>query len=192
MFFYTLIIGKLKINIIIIYPFPLCINGLITTLLSTLTTLIIPRRLIKSGLNYTQALSVIGKFNGMALNIVLFPLIIISSISTLLIPDLSKSISKNEIKSAEKRIREVIKISFILGLATMVICFVIPDELSYMFYKRTDLGSYIWFASIVTPVFFISITTYSILNGLGKQNKILLNSLICSIIEILIIYLATL
>ncbi len=74
--------------------FPLCINGLITTLLSTLTTLIIPRRLIKSGLNYTQALSVIGKFNGMALNIVLFPLIIISSISTLLIPDLSKSISK--------------------------------------------------------------------------------------------------
>ncbi len=168
--------------------FPLCINGLITTLLSTLTTLIIPRRLIKSGLNYTQALSVIGKFNGMALNIVLFPLIIISSISTLLIPDLSKSISKNEIKSAEKRIREVIKISFILGLATMVICFVIPDELSYMFYKRTDLGSYIWFASIVTPVFFISITTYSILNGLGKQNKILLNSLICSIIEILIIY----
>lgn len=168
--------------------FPLCVNGLITTLLSTLTTLIIPRRLIKSGLDYTQALSVIGKFNGMALNIVLFPLIIISSISTLLIPDLSKSISKNEIESAERRIREVIKISFILGLATMVICFVIPDELSYMFYKRTDLGSYIWFASIVTPTFFISITTYSILNGLGKQNKILLNSLICSIIEILIIY----
>src|SRR5699024_1156845 len=111
--------------------FPLCINGLITTFLSTLTTLIIPRRLLKAGFNYSQALSIMGKFNGMALNIVLFPIIIISSISTLLIPDLSKSMSKNKLNTAEKRIREVIKISFILGLATMVICFVIPNELSY-------------------------------------------------------------
>lgn len=169
--------------------FPLCINGLITTFLSMLTTLIIPRRLLKAGFNYTQALSTMGKFNGMALSIVLFPLIIISSISTILIPDLSKSISKNEINTAKKRIQEVIKIAFILGLATMVICFVIPDELSYMFFKRTDLGSYIWFASLITPLFFISVTTYSILNGLGKQNKILINSLICSFIEIIIIYL---
>lgn len=168
--------------------FPLCINGLITTFLSTLTTLIIPRRLLKAGFNYSQALSIMGKFNGMALNIVLFPIIIISSISTLLIPDLSKSISKNKLNTAEKRIREVIKISFILGLATMVICFVIPNELSYMFFKRTDLGSYIWFASLITPMFFISLTTYSILNGLGKQNKILINSLICSFVEIVIIY----
>lgn len=171
--------------------FPLCINGLITTFLSTLTTLIIPRRLLKAGFNYSQALSIMGKFNGMALNIVLFPIIIISSISTLLIPDLSKSISKNKINMAENRIREVIKISFILGLATMVICFVIPNELSYMFFKRTDLGSYIWFASLITPIFFISLTTYSILNGLGKQNKILINSLICSLLEILIIYVLT-
>ncbi len=178
----SLLIDMLKI------AFPLCINGLITTFLSTLTTLIIPRRLLKAGFNYSQALSVMGKFNGMALNIVLFPIIIVSSISTLLIPDLSKSISKNKINTAEKRIREVIKISFILGLATMVVCFVIPDELSYMFFKRTDLGGYIWFASLITPVFFISLTTYSILNGLGKQNKILINSLICSCMEIVIIY----
>ena len=178
----SLLIDMLKI------AFPLCINGLITTFLSTLTTLIIPRRLLKAGFDYSQALSIMGKFNGMALNIVLFPIIIVSSISTLLIPDLSKSISKNKMNTAEKRIREVIKISFILGLATMVVCFVIPDELSYMFFKRTDLGSYIWFASLVTPMFFISLTTYSILNGLGKQNKILINSLICSFVEIVIIY----
>lgn len=171
--------------------FPLCINGLITTFLSTLTTLIIPRRLLKAGFNYSQSLSLMGKFNGMALNIVMFPIIIISSISTLLIPDLSKSMSKNKINTAEKRIREVIKISFILGLATMVVCFVIPDELSYMFFKRKDLGSYIWFASLITPMFFMSLTTYSILNGLGKQNKILLNSLVCSIVEITIIYILT-
>lgn len=171
--------------------FPLCINGLITTFLSMVTTLIIPRRLLSAGFNYTQSLSIMGKFNGMALSIVLFPLIIISSISTLLIPDLSKSISKNEINTAKKRIQEVIKIAFILGLATLVICFVIPSELSYMFFKRTDLGSYIWIASLVTPLFFISVTTYSILNGLGKQNKILINSLICSFIEIILIYFLT-
>ncbi len=171
--------------------FPLCINGLITTLISSITTLLVPRRLIKAGFNYSQALSTIGKFNGMALNIVLFPVIVISSISTLLIPDLSKSISKNKILLAEKRIREVIKISFILGLATVVICFVIPDELSYMFFKRTDLGSYIWFASLITPLFFMSLTTYSILNGLGKQKKILTHSLICSVVEIIVIYIFT-
>lgn len=171
--------------------FPLCIHGLITTFLSTLATLIIPERLLNAGFSYSDALSMMGKFNGMALNIVLFPIIIISSISTLLIPDLSKSISKNKLNVAEKRIREVLKISFILGLATIVICFVIPNELSYMFFKRRDLGSYIWFASLITPVFFMSLTTYSILNGLGKQKIILKNSLISSVLEIVLIYILT-
>lgn len=63
----------------------------------------------------------------MALTIVTFPLIVVNSINTLLVPDLSQTISNGEYYNASVRIRMVLKIAFLLGMATTVICQLIPD-----------------------------------------------------------------
>jgi stage V sporulation protein B len=170
---------------------PLCFNGLVSSALSTVSTLIIPRRLVSTGIEYSGALSMIGKFTSMSLNIVFFPMIIIGSISTVLIPDLSENISKKDYYTSEKRIFQVLKISFLLGLATLVICLLIPEELGMMFYNRDDLGSYIKFAALSAPIVFVSATTYGILNGLGRQSIILRNSLILSMLELILLYIFT-
>jgi stage V sporulation protein B len=170
---------------------PLCFNGLVSSVLATVSTLIIPRRLVSAGIEYSNALSMIGKFTSMSLNIVFFPIIIIGSISTVLIPDLSENISKKDYYTAERRISQVFKISFLLGLGTLIICLTIPEKLGMMFYNREDLGNYIRFAALSAPIFYVSATTYGILNGLGKQNIILRNSLILSTLELVLLYILT-
>ena len=60
----------------------------------------VPRRLISTGLSYSQALALIGKFGGMALSIITFPMIIVNSINTLLIPNLSQTLSKKDYTGA--------------------------------------------------------------------------------------------
>ena len=179
--------GQLLFNVMVI-SVPLCINGFLTTALDALCTLLLPRRLLKAGIEHSVALGLIGKFTGMTMNIVFFPTVIVGSISTLLIPDLSQTMNKKDFYSAALRIKEVLRISILLGFSTLAICNAIPKELGFMFFKRQDLGPFIAFASLCAPFTYCSFTTYSILNGISKQNIILRNSIIGALIEISSLY----
>lgn len=182
--------SQMLFNILVV-SLPLCINGFLSTILSTISTLIMPRRLIFAGFNYTTALSMIGKFTGMALSITNFPIIVIVSMSTVLVPDISQSISKKDYYSVEKRIREVLGISLILGIATTIVCICIPNELGQLFYSRNDLASYIAFTSLSATFIYISCSTFSIMSGLNLQNEVLKNSLIISVEEVILLFILT-
>lgn len=176
---------------VLILCLPLTLNGFLSNIFNTLSTLIMPRCLSSAGFTHVEALSMIGKFTGMAMMIVGIPLIVVSSINTLLIPDLSQTMSKGNYYDASCRIHKVIKIAFILGLATTVICFLIPDNLGKILYQRNDLGNYIKYAALSAPVFFPSITMNGILNGINKQVIILRNSLIIAVLELIGLFIFT-
>ncbi|MGN2370555.1 stage V sporulation protein B [Clostridium cagae] len=173
---------------VIIVAIPLCLNGFLSNILATLCTLVVPRRLVCAGFNYSEALSLIGKYNGMAMGLIAIPLIVVSTINTLLIPDLSQTLSQGNHYKASLRIRKVIKLAFLLGLSTTIICNIVPDELGQIFYGRDDLGQYIRVVSLAAPVFFTSTTMFGILNGLNRQGIILRNSLIEASIELVCLY----
>lgn len=176
---------------ILVISFPLCLNGFLSTALGTVSTLIVPRRLVSAGFDYSLALSLIGKFSGMALSITYFPIIVVNSITTVLVPDLSQSLSKKDYFALEGRITEVLKIAFLLSLSTLIISTSIPDSLGKLFFSRDDLGSYIRFAAFSAPLTYTASTTYGILNGLGKQGILLRNSLLVSLEEVMLLYLLT-
>lgn len=181
---------QLLFNVLVI-SLPLCLNGFLSTVLSTISTLIVPRRLISAGLQYSTALSLIGKFSGMAMTIIFFPLLVINSIATILVPDLSKALDRKDYYALESRIVQVIKIAFLLGMSTFVIGISIPDSLGKLFFNRSDLGPYIKFAACSAPIAFTSSTTFGILNGLGRQGILLRNSLIVSVLEVVLLYIFT-
>lgn len=178
---------QLLFNVLII-SLPLCINGFLGNLFSMISTLLVPFRLVAAGFERSVALGMIGKFTGMAITIVAFPMIVINSINQLLIPDLSYTLSKGNQYDAIIRIKQVLKIAFLIGIATMLICNLIPNSLGEMFYGRNDLGKYIKFASFCAPISFPAMTMFGILNGLNKQGIILRNSILCSIIEIILLF----
>lgn len=179
--------SQLLFNVLVI-ALPLCLNGFLGNLFGTASALLVPRRLIAAGFDSSAALSMIGKFNGMALTIVTFPMIVITSINSLMIPDLSETLSRKDYYSATTRIKKVMKIAFLLGLATLIVCNLVPDSLGKMFFSRNDLGSYIRIASFSMPILFTSMTMYGILNGLNKQGVILRNSIIVSALELICLF----
>ena len=176
---------------VICISIPLCINGFLTNVIGTLATLVVPRRLMSAGFDYSEALSMIGKYNGMALSIITIPMIVVSTINTLLIPDLSQTLHQGKEYEASLRIRKVIKLAFLLGLATAIICNIVPVNLGEMFFGRDDLGNYIRFSSLSAPIIFTSLTMFGILNGLNRQGIILRNSLIEAITELAGLYIFT-
>lgn len=182
--------GQILFDILAV-SIPLCINGFLTSLLNAASTLIVPRRLVFAGFSYSSALSLIGKFTGMALNITFFPMVVIMSMSTLIVPDISKNLASKNFYCMEKRIKEVISLSFYIGISAMIISLCIPNNLGLLFYGRNDIASFVMAASVSAPITFAAASTYSILSGLELQTKILINSLIVSIEEVVLLFILT-
>ncbi|URZ01349.1 stage V sporulation protein B [Clostridium felsineum] len=170
---------------------PLCVNSFVSSLLAAASTLILPVRLVHAGFLHSEALSLIGKFSGMALIVTSFPVVIIVAMSTVLIPEISQNLNKRDYYSIEKRVTQVLKISFFIGTITMIVSLSIPNLLGKLFFNRNDLGSYIAASALSVPVDYTSFATFSILSGLGKQNKLLINSLIVSIEQLILLYILT-
>jgi len=167
---------------------PLCVEGVISSLISTLSALVLPHRLVAAGFTYSDALALIGRFCGMALNITTIPYIIIGSMLTVLITELSPCVSKKDFWHAEERIAQIMRISGVIGISTALMCLRIPDTLGLVFYKRNDLGEMIRFGGLIRLIMFISMPTFGILNALGRQNTLLKNSLINSVQSLLLIF----
>ena len=178
---------QLLFNILIV-SIPLCLNGFLSTALSAISTLMIPIRLVVSGFSHSEALSMIGRFTGMALSITLFPIMIVASMSIVLVPDISQSLSKKDYFGLQNRIEGVLRFSVLVGVATLIVCLCIPKELGMLFFNRSDLGDYIKFSAISAPFVYASVTTFSILSGLGKQKAILQVSILTSLEELILLY----
>ncbi|CDM68357.1 stage V sporulation protein B [Clostridium bornimense] len=178
---------QLLIQVLII-AIPLALNGFLSSILGTASTLILPRRLVSSGIPYETALSMIGEFSGMAVSIILFPSVIISAISTIIVPEISGSLATKNFFKVEKRIGDVIRVSLYLGIATLIICSIIPKDLGILFFNKASIYKYIFTAALCCPLYFTLYTTYGVMSGIGKQKDILLNSLIISILDIIILY----
>ncbi|MHC1683741.1 MAG: stage V sporulation protein B [Clostridiaceae bacterium] len=178
---------QLIFDILVVFV-PLCINSFLTSIIGTASTLILPRRLVAAGIGYKEALSMIGEFNGMAFAITFFPNIVIASMSTLLIPDISKFLTSKNYYELEKRVSQVIKISLFIGISTLIISLCIPTSLGKLFFGNDHLGPYIKAAALSAPFFYILSTSFGILSGLGRQKLILRNSIIISIVELVLLY----
>ncbi|HEY5584669.1 MAG TPA: stage V sporulation protein B [Ruminiclostridium sp.] len=176
---------------ILVISSPLCLNGFLSSVLNTASTLILPRRLISAGMSYDKALELIGKFLGMSLTTVYLPFIIVGSMMTVLIPDMSLSLSKKDSWSTVKRILQVMKISCLVGMGTLIVSLCIPQKLGMLFYSRNDLGTMIKVAGICSFISYASSASFGILNGLGKQNVNLKNSIIVSLEGLLLVFFLT-
>lgn len=181
---------QLLVDILII-SCPLSLNGFLSSILNTASTLILPRRLISSGLSYDTALELIGKFIGMSLTTVNLPFIIVGSMMTVLIPDMSLSLSKRDSWSTEKRISQVLRISYMVGIGTLIVSLCIPQKLGMLFYGRNDLGQMIMVAGICNFISYVTAATFGILNGLGRQNVNLKNSIIVSVEGLILVFILT-
>lgn len=167
---------------------PLALNGILTTIFSTITAVMIPRRLCSSGITYENALSLFGKLQGMALNVVFFPAIIVNSLNVILIPSISEAVSFKKNYIINHRINIAMRTAAIAGFSTSALLLAIPHEVGQLFFKDSTVGDLIKMLSPGIPLVYIEVISFALLNGLGKQTRLLINSIIISSCDLILLY----
>lgn len=179
---FQLVFNVLKLAI------PLALNGILTTIFSTINAVLIPKRLQVSGMMYEEALSLFGKLDGMALTIAFYPAIVINSLCVLLVPSISEAVTFKKDRVVTHKMNMAIRITSIIAFSSAAILFSIPSRLGTFFYKDATVGDLIQMLAPGLPLVYIEITSCALLNGMGKQGILLLNSTIIAVFELIMLY----
>lgn len=173
---------------VLVMSIPLAVNGILSTIFSTLNTVLIPKRLQAAGIAYENALSMLGKLQGMALTIAFYPTIIIGALNVLLIPSISEAVAFKKDYIVNHRMNISLTIASVTAFSSAAIMLAIPGRLGQFLYKDPAVGEILRIIVPGIPILYIEMVAFSILNGLGKQTRLLINSLILSITELILIY----
>ncbi len=161
---------------------PIALTSYIRSGLSTLKQLIIPIRLEKSGISCSKALADYGIVSGMALPLILFPNVIIISISNLLIPEYSSFYAKNDTTQINKISTKLLKITFLFSICVFGVFFTFPEELCNLIYQDKSV---IFFVKLLCPLIvlmYVDSIADGMLKGLNEQVAVMK----CNILDLFI------
>lgn len=133
-----------------------------------------------------------GIINGYALALLLLPQFFTQSISTSLIPELSKHYALNDIKMCKKRIKQIVSLSLLIGVTSTSLIFCIPEFFLNLIYNTTLGVTYIKILAPFLILFFINTPISNALQALDKSKEAMIITIITSIIRLSALFLLSL
>lgn len=166
---------------------PITAGKYLTSLLSTIENLIVPKSLGSFSGNRKSGLETFGLIKGMALPIIFFPASFLLSISTLLIPEISEQALLKDYEAIKKDVGRVLTVT-VLGSILISGCFFLSAEkIGIALYGSKESGVLISVLSPIIPVMYLESVVVGLLKGLDKQNASFVYSLFDSVIRIVLV-----
>lgn len=168
---------------------PITSNRLITTLLISIETILIPTQLQASGLNHSDALGIYGILTGMALPLIMFPTVFTNSISLMLLPTVSAAAANKNKRMINFTTSKTMKLTILIGIISTFLFLSFGKTLGVMVYNEEYVGVLLTILAWLCPFIYLQATLGSILNGLNKQLIVFRNNVIGLTIRIAFIFL---
>ncbi len=165
---------------------PITAGRYLNTALRTVENSLVPTGLSRYGGN-KNGLSLFGMIKGMALPILFFPSSVLGSFSTLLIPEISRSLALGRmapVKLASERIIQVTSISSFIFAAIFFNC---GYEIADLIYKDRNVGFLLCVLSPIVPLMYLDSVCDGILKGLDCQQFVFRSSICDSVMRIVLI-----
>ena len=167
---------------------PVALTSYLRSGLSTIKQLIIPSSLQKSGMNSSNSLIAYGIVNGMTMPIIMFPVSLITSFSSLLIPEFSRYYTQEKYQKIKSVSSFLLICTFIFSVIVAIFIFVFSDELSNLIYHKTEIAKYLRILSPLIIIMYLDVVIDSILKGLDAQVDVMIVNIFDCIISIAFIY----
>lgn len=167
---------------------PVALTSYIRSGLLTLKQLIIPSSLQHSGMNSSNALISYGIVNGMAMPIIMFPVILVNCFSGLLVPEFSRYAAQCKFKKIKNTSFIILTGTFIFSIIVTILIFSFSNELSNLIYKNSEIAKYLKILSPLIVLMYLDIVIDSILKGLDAQVSVMIVNVLDCVVSICFIY----
>jgi O-antigen/teichoic acid export membrane protein len=167
---------------------PISASSLLMTIITSVNTILIPKRLAVAGMSGTQAIETLGILMGMAFPLVTIPVIFITPLMNVMFPRITSAIKLGDKKDMNDKIAKVFQSCSFMTFPAMGVVAAIGGPLCVLMYRNEIAGSYI-FPLVLSSVFmYIQMVTGSILYALDQQKKLAVYNFIDGVIHIIFTY----
>ena len=166
---------------------PITSGRYLNSLLRTAENIISPRNLAKNPYLSSGALSLFGMIKGMALPILFFPSTLISSVSVLLLPEMSEAMALGKSEKVKVATEKIICLTLLVGIFCGAIFFVSGNKIGKLLYKSDDVGFLLCALSPIVPMMYLDGICDGILKGLDCQRFTFFSSVGDSVLRLLAI-----
>lgn len=180
--------AKIGLNRLIRIAIPDAAGTCARSVLLTIEHLLIPKGFEKSGSDSAAALSAYGNIHAMALPILLYPCAILTSFSSMLIPELAAKHERNDRKAISRTVEKNLKRTLIYSFACASVLFIFAPVISDLIYKTDEAVLYIRILAPLVPVMYTDTVTDGMLKGLDQQIQSMRYNIIDSALCVLMVW----
>ncbi len=148
---------------------PLGISAYIRQALLTVEHILIPKRLRARGDSLSESLSAYGTLHGMALPMILYPMVTLSSFAGLLVPEFAERSAVKDNDGMRRIASRAFGVTLIYATLAATVIYVFSEELGYVIYNSYEAGKYICVLAPVIPIMYLDHVTDSVLKGIGEH-----------------------
>jgi stage V sporulation protein B len=142
---------------------------------SSFTALIIPSRLIASGLSESAAIALYGRVAGIALPLIMAPTMLIGALAVVLIPEISAAYAAKRIRSVEKHVQSSLLFAVLIASAFVMLYIPLGQHIVRVLFKDSEAGMFVQAAAVLIVPISINQITNTILNSLGMEKNTFLH-----------------
>lgn len=163
---------------------PVGFTALLGNLMGSVTSVLIPQRLVAGGMDASEAMSAFGVLTGMTVPLLNMPTALIGAMCLIMVPKLAQSIALNDRKSLHRRLGRALSATSVLMMPATALLTVIGPTLGELLFGDPRVGNYMLPLAIGLLLCCYQSVLASALNGVGKQGIAARNALICDVIQV--------
>nr|WP_286166998.1 oligosaccharide flippase family protein [Clostridium sp. D33t1_170424_F3] len=148
---------------------PVLSGSFIRSFLSSTENLLVPRGLKRFGADSSSALSQYGIIQGMVMPILFFPSSFLSSMSSMLIPELAEANAQGKHKSIEESASRTFRFTLLFSFLVTTLLIVYAEDLGTAFYNSREAGMFLRIMAPIIPLMYLDSVVDGMLKGLDQQ-----------------------
>ncbi len=170
------------------FSLPITCNRMSNVLLQSISSMMVPSRLVLAGISYSSALSMYGIMSGMVIPFVYLPFTVGSALVVNLIPSISQEMALNKHKNVLKKINYSLLLTIFVGVLSSLLFYFFGKEICLIVFKNKIAGDYL--KSMCLAPLFLSLnqTLSSILHSIRKEFESSVNTILGMVIQLIALY----
>ncbi len=169
--------------------FPSMLSSLTGSSLRMQEEVFIVAALKRFGFSHQAAVSGLGIVHGMVMPMLVFPLTLMGSVTTLLVPEVARRNDSKQKARLKRLVSKVYRLGIGIGVVELLAFLFFAGPLAQMVYRNTEMVPMLRTLAVLTPVMVLDTLSCAMLNGMGKQFFLLAYSVSDALLRLIAIYL---
>ena len=163
---------------------PVGFTALLGNLMGSVTSVMIPQRLVVGGMEASDAMSAFGVLCGMTIPLLNMPAALMGAFCLIMVPKLDESVALNDQRGLHRRLGRTITATSALMMPATALLSVIGPSLGSLLFRDPRVGSHMLPLAVALLLCCYQSVLASALNGIQKQAAAARNALISDVVQL--------